>query len=412
MTDLLGRHDVLLADLDGTLYAGPDADPGRGRGGARTRPTAGCAPPTSPTTPPGRRPRSPPTWPSWASRRPPTTSSPAPRPAPRCSPSSYPPGSPVLVVGTDALAAEVTGVGLTLTDRADGAVAVVQGHSPDTGWRLLAEATVALRAGAVWVACNLDPTLPTERGPLPGNGSMVAALRTATGREPQVAGKPAPALLRDAVRRTGARSALMIGDRLDTDVRGRAGRRAGHPAGAHRRLRRGRAARRAARAAPGLRRRRPRRAHPDRRRAGARARAPAGRSRSTRPAALTLAGAGDPLDALRALCAAHWADARRPGPGPSRRRRTPPARCARSASAATAPARLPWRLPTPRPGAPPMTVPHAGPTADARSTRRSGCSAPSRRSTAWPSARSPSTSAVFEDLHAALSDALAAPDRP
>ena len=92
-------------------------------------------------------------------------------------------------------AREVTRVGLTPTDRADGAVAVVQGHSPDTGWRLLAEATVALRAGAVWVACNLDPTLPTERGPLPGNGSMVAALRTATGREPQVAGKPAPALL-------------------------------------------------------------------------------------------------------------------------------------------------------------------------------------------------------------------------
>ncbi len=101
----------------------------------------------------------------------------------------------------------------------------MQGHSPDTGWRLLAEATVALRAGAVWVACNLDPTLPTERGPLPGNGSMVAALRTATGREPQVAGKPAPALLLDAVRRTGARSALMIGDRLDTDVEG--GRAAG-----------------------------------------------------------------------------------------------------------------------------------------------------------------------------------------
>ena len=101
----------------------------------------------------------------------------------------------------------------------------MQGHSPDTGWRLLAEATVALRAGAVWVACNLDPTLPTERGPLPGNGSMVAALRTATGREPQVAGKPEPALLLDAVRRTGARSALMIGDRLDTDVEG--GRAAG-----------------------------------------------------------------------------------------------------------------------------------------------------------------------------------------
>ena len=60
------------------------------------------------------------------------------------------------------------------------------------GWPDLAEAALAIRAGALWVAANVDPTLPTERGLLPGNGSLVAALRTATGAEPQVAGKPAP----------------------------------------------------------------------------------------------------------------------------------------------------------------------------------------------------------------------------
>ena len=85
----------------------------------------------------------------------------------------------------------------------------------------------SLRAGAVWVACNLDPTLPTERGPLPGNGSMVTAVRVASGREPQVAGKPAPALVNASVQRVGARRPLMIGDRLDTDVEG--GRVAGMP---------------------------------------------------------------------------------------------------------------------------------------------------------------------------------------
>jgi HAD superfamily hydrolase (TIGR01450 family) len=130
------------------------------------------------------------------------------------------PGSPVLVVGTEALVGEVEAVGLTTTREAEGAVAVVQGHSPDTGWRILAEATVALRAGAVWVACNLDPTLPTERGPLPGNGSMVSVLRIASGREPQVAGKPGPALLREAARQAGSSTPLMIGDRLDTDIEG------------------------------------------------------------------------------------------------------------------------------------------------------------------------------------------------
>jgi hypothetical protein len=160
------------------------------------------------------------------------------------------PGSPVLIVGTDALAAEVSAVGLGTTREADGAVAVVQGHSPDTGWRILAEATVALRAGAVWVACNLDPTLPTERGPLPGNGSMVSVLRIASGREPQVAGKPGPRpdyIAADMGGLTATPDDLAPGRRPGWDVTV---------------------------GADGL---------------------------------LTLAGAGDQVDALRALCGAHWA---------------------------------------------------------------------------------------------------------
>jgi hypothetical protein len=84
----------------------------------------------------------------------------------------------------------------------------------------LAEACLALNAGALWVACNVDPTLPTERGQLPGNGSMVAALRSATGREPLVAGKPQRRLLDQAAVRLGIRRPLVVGDRLDTDVAG------------------------------------------------------------------------------------------------------------------------------------------------------------------------------------------------
>jgi hypothetical protein len=102
----------------------------------------------------------------------------------------------------------------------DEPVAVVQGHSPETGWPALAEAALAIRAGALWIAANIDKTLPSERGLLPGNGSMVAALRTATERQPQVAGKPAPALMRDALARGDFDSPLVIGDRLDTDIAG------------------------------------------------------------------------------------------------------------------------------------------------------------------------------------------------
>ncbi|MGH3914412.1 MAG: HAD-IIA family hydrolase [Pseudonocardiaceae bacterium] len=132
-----------------------------------------------------------------------------------------PVGASVLVVGTEALAAAVRAAGLRpVTEAGEHPAAVLQGHSPDTGWARLAEACLAIRAGAVWVACNIDRTLPTERGLLPGNGAMVAALRAATDREPAVAGKPARSLLDAAVNRIGARRALVVGDRLDTDIAG------------------------------------------------------------------------------------------------------------------------------------------------------------------------------------------------
>lgn len=132
-----------------------------------------------------------------------------------------PQGAKVLVIGTDALAAEVAHLGLTpVREFADDPVAVVQGHSPETGWTALAEAGLTIRSGALWVAANVDKTLPSERGLLPGNGSMVAALRTAIDRDPQVAGKPAPALMADALSRGDFRTPLVVGDRLDTDIAG------------------------------------------------------------------------------------------------------------------------------------------------------------------------------------------------
>lgn len=127
----------------------------------------------------------------------------------------------VLVVGSTALAREVELVGLApIRAAGDHTAAVVQGLHRDTGWHELAEACVAINAGALWVACNVDPTLPTERGLLPGNGSLVAALRVATGHDPVVAGKPATPLMDEAVRTAGATHALAVGDRLDTDIAG------------------------------------------------------------------------------------------------------------------------------------------------------------------------------------------------
>ncbi|MEV7630429.1 HAD-IIA family hydrolase [Actinoplanes sp. NPDC089786] len=132
------------------------------------------------------------------------------------------PGSPVLVVGADALRAEVRDAGLTPVETfEDKPAAVVQGYGPDVGWRILAEAALSVRAGATWVATNADRTLPSPRGPLPGNGSLVAVLRTALDRDPDiVVGKPEPALFTTAARLSGARHPLTVGDRLDTDIEG------------------------------------------------------------------------------------------------------------------------------------------------------------------------------------------------
>jgi ribonucleotide monophosphatase NagD (HAD superfamily) len=136
-----------------------------------------------------------------------------------------PAGAPVLVVGAEALRAEVRDAGLQVVESAeDKPAAVVQGYGPDVGWRVLAEAALSVRAGAVWVATNTDRTLPSPRGPLPGNGSLVAVLRTALDREPDlVVGKPAPALFTTAASLSKAEHPLAVGDRLDTDIQGAVG---------------------------------------------------------------------------------------------------------------------------------------------------------------------------------------------
>jgi glycerol-1-phosphatase len=133
----------------------------------------------------------------------------------------FPAGSAVLVVGGEGLYRALEAVGLKpVASVDDGPVAVAQGFSPDLGWRLLAEGTRAVRSGLPWIATNTDLTVPTAYGPAPGNGTLVAAVAAATGVEPEVAGKPQPTLFREAVERYGAQRPLVVGDRLDTDLEG------------------------------------------------------------------------------------------------------------------------------------------------------------------------------------------------
>jgi HAD superfamily hydrolase (TIGR01450 family) len=130
-------------------------------------------------------------------------------------------GARVLVVGTVGLDEALRERGLVPVADARGEVdAVVQGYSPDMTWRLLAEGAIAINRGVPWVATNLDPTVPSPRGRLPGNGSLVAALRHATGKTPVATGKPDPAMHRESVLRAKAERPIVVGDRLDTDIEG------------------------------------------------------------------------------------------------------------------------------------------------------------------------------------------------
>jgi HAD superfamily hydrolase (TIGR01450 family) len=144
-----------------------------------------------------------------------------------------PEGSTILVVGGDGLVDEVTKGGFTVTRSAlDNPAAVIQGFAPEVGWLQLAEAAFALNGEGTtgdlpWVATNTDWTIPQARGTAPGNGTLVSAVHTAIGRLPIVAGKPEVAIFQEAMTRFGTESAIMIGDRLDTDILG--ANRAGIP---------------------------------------------------------------------------------------------------------------------------------------------------------------------------------------
>jgi len=136
------------------------------------------------------------------------------------------PGSRILVVGGDGLVSEVENAGFTVTRSAeDEPAAVIQGFAPHVGWEHLAEASFALHTGIPWVATNTDWTIPVARGIAPGNGTLVSAVHLAVGRLPVFAGKPEKPIFDVAAERFGARNALVVGDRLDTDILG--GNRAG-----------------------------------------------------------------------------------------------------------------------------------------------------------------------------------------
>jgi HAD superfamily hydrolase (TIGR01450 family) len=216
--------DVVLADLDGVVYAGPGALPHavdsltRAREGRSLAYITNNAARTDASVAAHLSQLGLPTEASDV-----VTS---PQAAMRLLTGRIAPGSTVLVVGGEGLVSEVVKAGFAVTRSADDApAAVVQGFAPEVGWTQLAEAAFALKVpeeegGIPWIATNTDWTIPQARGIAPGNGTLVSAVHTAIGRLATVAGKPEVPIFEEAVARFGARHPLFLGDRLDTDILG------------------------------------------------------------------------------------------------------------------------------------------------------------------------------------------------
>jgi len=132
----------------------------------------------------------------------------------------YPAGTRVHVFGMPSLKQAIADQGFELVD--EEAEVVVASLDRDITYEKCKRAASQILNGARFVATNLDPNVPAEGGLLPGTGSMIALLETATGVTPTATGKPEAAMFNIAMEQMGAKpeTTAMIGDRLDTDILG------------------------------------------------------------------------------------------------------------------------------------------------------------------------------------------------
>ena len=144
-----------------------------------------------------------------------------------------PDGAVVYVVGENGLRTALIEQGFELIDT-EGFVGadidadfVVAGMTRHVCYMQLASASHLINSGATFVGTNPDVTFPTEIGPLPGAGSILSFIETATGVEPIIIGKPNRGVFDEAIRRLNGNisDTVMVGDRLNTDIAG------GHAAG-------------------------------------------------------------------------------------------------------------------------------------------------------------------------------------
>ena len=125
----------------------------------------------------------------------------------------------ILVIGETGLKTALQAANFTLVNDKNADVVVV-GLDRTFNYDKLTQATLAIQAGATFIATNSDNNLPTEQGMLPGAGTLVMALQTATQTTPTIIAKPQAPIMVGALQRMAVAKAdvLMVGDNYQTDI--------------------------------------------------------------------------------------------------------------------------------------------------------------------------------------------------
>lgn len=97
---------------------------------------------------------------------------------------------------------------------------VIVGLDNNVTYEKFVTATLAIQKGATFIGTNPDKNIPTERGLLPGAGSVISFVETATQTPPIYIGKPESIIMDKAVDVLGfeKEEVIMVGDNYETDI--------------------------------------------------------------------------------------------------------------------------------------------------------------------------------------------------
>jgi NagD protein len=124
------------------------------------------------------------------------------------------------VVGGAGLINELYNVGFSISESRPDYVVVAK--SQTFGFEQIRKAVNLIEQGARFIGTNPDMIDPVENGCEPAAGTLLAAISAATGKKPYIVGKPNSLMMLLATRKLGVHpdEAVMIGDRMDTDIVG------------------------------------------------------------------------------------------------------------------------------------------------------------------------------------------------